>query len=266
MAMHPMMKPASWALWSGSGGIPAVHRAAAVFWLAGGVMLAVWVIGLIYEAMVWGVSPLLLILGLSVAAGWCWLAWSTWSAWRADQTPLTLLWTGPVRERDDDAGARHAIAEKKAAGGFRVTQWDAPVRVEVLLDLQRWMLLRLSTTSGASRQAWLWLAATPVKPLHHLRALVYLPSRLTVPIDRAIDRTKAPTHEGASGPWLDAMASWLHVFKPGSKLRSSAHVPDAPRRLHAASSSMESVFPSTLVMRDDEDHDAPVAARAGERA
>lgn len=262
MAMHPMMKHASWALWSGSGGIPAVHRAAAVFWMTGGVMLAAWVIGLIYEAMVWGVSPLLLILGLSVAAGWCWLAWSTWSAWRADQTPLTLLWTGPVRERDDDTGARHAITEKKAEGGFRVTQWDAPVRVEVLLDLQRWMLLRLSTTSGAPRQAWLWLVATPVRPLHHLRALVYLSSRLTMPMDRA----KAPTHEGASGLWLDAMASWLHVFKLGSKLRSSAHVPYASHSLHAASSSMESVFPPTLVMRDAEDQDACVAARAGERA
>lgn len=256
MAMHPLMKPASWAIWSGSGGIPTVQRAAAAFWLAGTAMLMAWVAGLWHEAVIWGASPLLLISGLSVAAVWCWLAWSTWSAWRADRAQLTLIWTGPVRESPPSPQE-----EAARVGGFRLAQWDASVKVEVLLDLQRWMLLRVVATSGAPRQSWLWLETSPRGPLHQLRTLVYLPARLTSAPGRM-----ASSDEGTGRRLSHAMASWAHAFKSGPKLRSSVIASRTVQGLSSLSSPSESTFPSTLVMREDDVLDPVTSARAGERA
>ncbi len=256
MAMHPLMKPASWAIWSGSGGIPTVQRAAAAFWLAGTAMLMAWVAGLWHEAVVWGASPLLLISGLSVAVVWCWLAWSTWSAWRADRAQLTLIWTGPVRENPDElTGAASRI------GGFRLAQWDAAVKVEVVMDLQRWMLLRVAAISWVPRQSWLWLETTPRNSLHQLRTLVYLPARLTAAPDAMSPKG------GVAGRWLrHAMASWAHSFKSGSKLRSSVIASRTVQGFSSLSLPSESTFPSTLVMREDDVLDPCPSARAGERA
>lgn len=258
-----MMRPHAWALWSGSGGLPAVHRAAALFWLVGGVMVLAWVIGLVHEAIVWGSSPLLLTAGLSVAMGWCWLAWSTWSVWRADRAPMTLLWTGPVREVEED-GIRLTV------GGFRLAQWDAAVRIEVQMDLQRWMLLRVtSLTASSPRQTWLWLDAKAQRPgaaappsrdaLHQLRSLLYLAPqrRSALPV--------VPSTQGGSSPGLiQTMASWAPLFKSGFKLRSSVISPGSHPGLSHLHSGVESAFPSTLVMRDDEHRDG-VGARGGER-
>ncbi|WP_329694071.1 hypothetical protein [Aquabacterium sp.] len=259
-----MMKPSTWALWSGSGGLPSVHRAAAIFWLLGGVMVVAWVVGLVHEVAVWGGSPVLLIAGLSVAVGWCWLAWSTWSTWRADQSPLTLVWTGPVREIQED-GVTLTV------GGFRLAQWDSAVRVEVLMDLQRWMLLRVTSLHAtAPRQSWIWLDAKVQRPgasagltrnsLHHLRSLLYLPARLTT----LTQASRAPLSVAMHG-MAQAMASWAHTFKSGFKLRSSAMPSGSMHSLSQIHSTTESAFPSTLVMRDDDVCD-PLAARTGERA
>lgn len=256
MAMNPLMKPASWAIWSGSGGIPTVHRAAAVFWLAGCIMLMAWVAGLWHEAVIWGASPLLLISGLSVALVWCWLAWSTWSAWCAGRAQLTLIWTGPVRETVDEAGG-----VPRRTGGFRLAQWDAPVKVEPVLDLQRWMLLRVTASSGAPRQSWLWLETTSRSPLHQLRTLVYLPTSVT-----AAAGTTASSDEGGARWLRHAVASWAHSFKSGSKLRSSVIPPRSAQGVSTLSLPSESTFPSTLVMREDDALDSCPAVRAGERA
>lgn len=256
MAMNPLMKPASWAIWSGSGGIPTVHRAAAVFWLAGTIMLMAWVVGLWHEAVIWGASPLLLISGLSVALVWCWLAWSTWSAWCAGRAQLTLIWTGPVRENTDEPGG---VVTR--IGGFRLAQWDAPVKVEAVLDLQRWMLLRVTATCGAPRQSWLWLETTSRNPLHQLRTLVYLPAGVTT----ATGATAASNGGGAQR-LRDAVASWVHSFKSGSKLRSSVISPRTVQGVSTLSLPSESTFPSTLVMREDDALDPCPAVRTGERA
>ncbi|MBI5925734.1 MAG: hypothetical protein HY836_09060 [Aquabacterium sp.] len=259
-----MMRPNAWALWSGSGGLPAVHRTAALFWLAGGAMVLAWVVGLVHEAIVWGSSPLLLTAGLSVAVGWCWLAWSTWSVWRADQAPMTLLWTGPVREVEED-GIRLTV------GGFRLAQWDAAVRIEVQMDLQRWMLLRvISLNASSPRQTWLWLDAKAQRPgaaapqsrdaLHQLRSLLYL-----APQRRSALPAKPSRRGGAVSGVIRTMASWLPPFKSGSKLRSSVMPPGSLSGLSHLHSGAESVFPSTLVMRDEDRRDG-VGTRAGERS
>lgn len=256
MAMHPLMKPASWAVWSGSGGIPTVQRAAAIFWLAGTAMLAAWLVGLWHEALVWGASPLLLISGLSVALVWCWLAWSTWSAWREDRAQLTLIWTGPVREAQDEAGVGPI-----RMGGFRLAQWDAAVGVEVLLDLQQWMLLRVTAHGAAPRQSWLWLEATPRGPLHQLRTLVYLPAHLTQATGESAGR------EGRSAPrLLRAVASWAYSFKSGPKLRPPVTSLRASQGASTLSLASESAFPPTLVMREEDALDPCASGGAGERA
>lgn len=259
-----MMRPHAWALWSGSGGLPAVHRAAAMFWLAGGVMVLAWVVGLVHEAVIWGSSPVLLAAGLSVAAGWCWLAWSTWSVWRSDQVPLTLLWTGPVREVEED-GIRLTV------GGFRVAQWDAVVHIEVQMDLQRWMLLRVRTLGITSpRQTWLWLDVKAQRPgaaapqsrdaLHQLRSLLYL-----APQRRSASPAKPSTRGGSPAGLIRTMASWVPSFKSGFKLRPSVMSPGSLPALSHLPSGVESAFPSTLVMRDEDRRDG-VGARGGERS
>lgn len=221
-------------------------------------MLLAWVAGLLYEAAAWGASPILLLSGVAVALVWCWLAWSTWSAWRADGAQLTLLWCGPVRDNPDDTAVPPA-----RIGGFRLAQWDAPVRVDVALDLQRWMLLRVTATTGVARQTWLWLQTSPRGPLHQLRTLLYLPSRLTVAVDRM-----PPQDAGVAQSILRAMASSRHPFKSGSKLRSPVISSRTVQggRSQSGSLSSESAFPSTLVMRDDDGHDSCLPARAGDSA
>ncbi|MBI2732838.1 MAG: hypothetical protein HYX44_05920 [Aquabacterium sp.] len=256
MATNPLMKHASWAIWSGSGGIPTVRRAAVAFWLAGAAMLLAWVLGLWHEALTWGGSPLLLMSGLSVAVVWCWLACSTWSAWCADRAQLTLIWTGPVREDQGDAAG-----EVTRTGGFRLAQWDAAVKVEVMLDLQRWMLLRVRTTGGASRASWLWLETSPRGPLHQLRTLVYLSPRLTVNDESAVARTA-----GTRSRLRHAVASWAHSFNSGSKLRSPVTKPSTAPGRRPLSLSSESAFPSTLVMREDDLLAPHASSRAGEGA
>lgn len=261
--------------------MPAVRRAGAVFWLVGSVALVTWLVGLLHEALVWGVPTLLWLSGLAVAMGWAWLAWSTWSAWCADQKRLTLLWTGPLVLQ----------GENKGQGGFRVLQWQAAARVEVLLDLQRWMLLRVSavplSVSQPARQAWLWLhhahdgaeqasfRQSPESPsassLHQLRSLLHLPAHLTMAPPSAPEaavpsasRAKAPLDGGAARLPARAMASWLHSIKSGFKLRATPHSPrmpvTRPMPLHAA---RESSFPSTVVMRDEDLQDDCLPQRAG---
>lgn len=262
MADHPLMKPSSWALWSGPGGAAGISRAAAAFWVSGGLMTLAWTVGLLHEAFVWGLSPLLCVAGLSVALGWCWLAWSTWTAWRASRPPLTLLWTGPVRDLPvSDAD------QPVQTGGFRVLQWDAPVQVEVLMDLQRWMLLRLRTLGAGAprREAWLWLHAQPPgatrverDALHQLRTLLYLPSSMTM------SAVLSPRRGVSLSGLMQAMASWAQPFKTGSKLRSTAH-PGARAPVSLTPSSRvrvgrESAFPSTLILREDDAPDSLAGA------
>jgi hypothetical protein len=294
MAMHPLMKPAAWGLWTGASGMPSVRRAGAVFWLLGSVALATWLAGLLHEALVWGVPTLLLLSGLAVAIGWAWLAWSTWSAWCADLKRLTLLWTGPASPRNPQGGGQ------PGQGGFRVLQWQAPVRVEVILDLQRWMLLRVTAVqpsanmpASAPRQAWLWLHQ-PQRPeagseaagarqeggsactLHQLRCLLHLPEHLTMarqPMppratnkNALASRGKAPLDGGAGRLPARAMASWLHSIKSGFTLRATPHLPRPPAAqahapLHAAA--RESSFPPTVVMRDEDFGDDRRTQRAG---
>lgn len=288
---HPLMRPAAWALWTGASGMPAVRRAGALFWLTGSVALATWLLGLVHEALVWGVPAPLWLSGLAVAVGWAWLAWSTWSAWCADQKRLTLLWTGPVAQ---------------GQGGFRVVQWQAPVHVEVLLDLQRWMLLRVSAAGPSSspssnpapsslRQAWLWLQQPhdaelapagrheqrpSATSLHQLRSLLQLPTHLTMALPSPADaaptlagQVKAPLDGGTARLPASAMASWLHSIKSGFKLRALPYSPRmsasdvahdmANERLQPRHAARESSFPSTVVMRDEDLSDDCMPQRVG---
>jgi hypothetical protein len=235
MAPHPLLKPRFWSLWSGSGGLHAVRAAAAAFWLAGAAMALAWMVALMHEAVVWGAHPVLLMVGFFSAVAWCWFAWSTWFTWRSDRPPITLLWAGPVREVEERGVVREV-------GGFRVVQWQAAVRVEVLADLQRWMLLRVrSQHVNDPRQAWLWLDAKAPRPqgattisrnaLHQLRSLLYQPSGLTTAQNvRPADRASLDCQPRS------VMASRGHPLKSGGKLRSTVS---------------PSAFPSTFVMGDE---------------
>lgn len=282
MATHPLMKPAAWALWTGASGMPAVRWAGALFWLSGSVVLGLWLAGLLHEALVWGVPTLLLMSGLAVSAGWAWLAWSTWSAWCAGQKRLTLLWTGPLTAEGAAGGRRQ--------GGFRVVQWHAAVRVEVLLDLQRWMLLRVSAVQPSPhpvRQAWLWLqqaheadpafAQTVVQAaaqtadagkssLHQLRTLLHLPAQSTG-AQAPCEAGMAPLDGGTARPPARAMASWAHIKSGLIKLRATPHSPLMPVQGHApVHAARESCFPSTLVMRDEDLGDVCAPRRAEGRS
>ncbi len=261
MAPHPLLKPRFWGLWSGSGGSPALRAAAAAFWLAGAAMALAWVVALIHEAVVWGASLVLLIAGLFCAVSWCWLAWSTWFTWRSNKSPITLLWAGPVRKVEADGVTRYV-------GGFRVAQWQAAVRVDVLVDLQRWMLLRIRSQHVKSpRQAWLWLDAKAPRPegatpmsssaLHQLRSLLYLPARLTSVQD------VASSDSARTGRWSrPGLASPARPLKSGFKLRSAAGSSGSVSKPRTARADAHSVFPPTLIMADERGFDA-VARRPG---
>ncbi len=261
MVSHPLMKPAAWRLVPGAGAIVLVRQAGGAFWLVGGLVMLLWLGGLLHEALVWGMSPLLLLSGVSVALGWSWLAWSSWRSWRQEQPPLTLLWTG---------GGAEGVPQ-----GFRVAQWGAFARVELVFDLQNWMLLRVTQQGqGSRRQAWIWLDASKAQQpdgaaalgasMHQLRTLLHMPPNM-----QAMTGGRSPSHGGVRGRGTPKVASWAHLFKSGIKLRSSAPLSrmsstQSPAVSGSVFRGLDSSFPSTLVMRDDTGLDQS-SSQPGER-
>lgn len=246
MATHPLTTPASWQLYAGGEHADALRLPAMALWLVSAVTLMVWASALVYEASVWGLGAMALALGLTLVAIWLMAAWRTWRRWHGLSTALTLEWTGlppnPSKRASDPASV-----------GFRVSQWQAPVHVQMVLDLQSWVLLRVQAISAdgvddASRLAWVWLdmrrlPGCDAAALHQLRTLLLLPQRMRC---LAADKSVGLTGRNTVAPI--PMASWETKFKSGSKLSRPVTPGRTARRSARAASKADSLFPPTHVM------------------
>lgn len=246
MAVHPLTTPATWQLSAGGGLAESPRRMAMALWLFSALAVLVWASALIAEATIWDIDAVVVMLALVLPVVWLAAAWRTWCCWREAVTPLTLEWTGlpPTASRR---------VPDPASVGFRVTQWQAPVQVQMMLDLQTWILLRvqscqLGESGESARASWVWLDTRgrpegDIAALHQLRTLLVLPQRMrTLAADKAAGLTVR--NNVAAIP----MASWAIKFNSGSKLPRPVTPRRTVRRPAHAASKADSLFPPTHVM------------------
>jgi len=248
MAQHPLSVRASWRLSTGAPGMPGIQRVVLGLLVLSALMCVAWAAAVVHEAIVWGVSPWLLLGASTLAAVWVMGTLRTWQRWRVARQALTLQWGGPVRK-----SSRH----EPACGGFAVQQWQAPVHIRVAIDWQRWMLLHLRATTPAGRQAWIWVDAHALAHTggahspasgHRLRTLLYLPRSMNT-----LDACLMPSPEPATQSKATPVASWAHIVNLGATLRrfvlpASGAAPTAARA--ASAESPDSLFPPTQLMPD----------------
>jgi len=257
---HPLIRPAAWRLKMGAASAPAIKWAGGALWAVAALMALTWLIGLIQDAFVGQLAAWVGALGSLAVIAWFALAWQALRRWFTQADALTLTWHGPVRAADPARRGR-----EKAEGGFHVTEWQLPVQVRVVLDWQRWILLRLRTvqTDGDSREAFCWLtmpaqidgsvAHTDVS-LHQLRSLLYLP-----PAWITQGGAQPSSSAGQARHQPKPVASWVALVPSGSKLRSSAKPLSHSQKSSLASREMDTLFPPTELLEDAlaEDHALP---------
>lgn len=251
MSSHPLTTRAFWRLSSGSsmGGLPCYVGAA--IWLLGSCMLLAWLAALGEQARVWGLSAVFIMLVAALAVAWFVAAWVVWSRWRTSASPLTLEWTGLPMAAPSPGRDRTPLAI-----GFRVMPWRVAVRADVMLDLQRWMLLRLRACAPADAAlfqpaAWAWLdmraeADGGQAAMHQLRTLLYLPPTLRNP---QADMPVSAWGQNAEQP--EPMASWATTFNPGSMLLRSVFSRGGRGRAASTASRADAFFPPTQILLDE---------------
>jgi hypothetical protein len=224
MAMHPLTRPAAWALKVGAVSVPSIKWAGVGLWIAAALAALVWLIGLVQDAFAGQLAAWLGAAGTLAVVAWFALAWQVAKRWLTHSGTLTLSWCGPVRTPDPTRCATDKHDRSEPAGGFHVNEWQSAVQVHVVCDWQRWMLLRLRTTQAGvtPRQAFCWVtmqddlgaqAARANAPLHQLRTLLYLPAAWTT---QEGDQPSSSVGQAQRRP--EPVASWASLLSSGSKL------------------------------------------------
>jgi len=254
MTTHPLTTTASWQLSAGGRQAGVLRLPVMALWLASAITLMVWASALITEASIWSLGGPAVTLALALFITWMLAAWRTWRRWHETSTALTLEWTGLPANQSKRA-------PDPASVGFRVRQWQAPAHVQMVLDLQSWVLLRVQAISAdevedASGLAWVWLdmrrcPGCDAAALHQLRTLLLLPQRM-----RSLAAHKSVGLTGRNTVVPIPMASWETKFKPGSMLSRPVNPGRAARRSARAASKADSLFPPTHVMDGWTSHDS----------
>lgn len=263
MATHPLNRPAAWALKLGPADIPLVRWLGTALWaLASAMGLSWW--AHVARDFAHGHVTLGALAGFTVLMlTWAVVAWRIWRAWVTQAGTLTLLWRGPVHALKSTRSAGHDRESREPEVGFAVAEWQAPVNVRVMLDGQRWMLVRIDAVSQANplgsddaaqrHQAYCWVDAHASRTqreavdflsIHQLRTLLHLSPSLI-------------THEGVPLSGLTglalqvrgAVASWAFLFSPRFTLRRFAFSSPAHRqRAFQVSGQGETLFPPTMLL------------------
>lgn len=210
MALPPLFAPVTWRLQPGAARAPMVRLLGAILLLALALLCGAWLLALGLDVARGGRSVWVLLAAGPVAWLWWRLFRQGWSRWHVAASPLSLTWSGEVRD-------------EPPAGGWRLGgPTGAPAEVRCLFDAQGWLLCQIrSVGEGASSPAvhWCWIDAQACPDVHRLRTLMALPPRLTTVLGGKPD-VRAP-----------AMASWtLRRQPPGIALRgpSDTFMPTQP--------------------------------------
>jgi hypothetical protein len=206
----PLMAPFAWTLHSWVQSMPVLAKMGALGLLTTATLLLVWLAAVVRDVSSDSL-PLAALLGMLLVSGaWLWHAVLAWLRWQTAQAVLCLVWSGrPVKS----VQSGRQVDPSVQPGGWCVQQWgDGPVRVRLVFDWQRWMLLHLQEqrTWPSRRQVWMWVDAHDLTDAHRLRTLLHLPeSQTTLPGGHAASSSKP-------------MASWRHKQPSGTILTTSA--------------------------------------------
>lgn len=266
MATHPLTRPASWPLKVGAASVPSIKWLGGALWVVAASLALVWLTGLIQDAFAGQLAAWVGAVGMLAVVAWFLLAWQVVRQWLTHADTLTLTWQGPVVAADPARRGREV-----SEGGFHVSEWQAAVQVRVVLDWQRWMLLRLRTgpaadaAQGAVREAFCWLAvpepidgvieradnragalrALTAVSLHQLRSLLYLPP------DWITQKGGQPSSSaGQTRHTSKLVASWAALAPSGSQLHPAA-TSLSRRQLRLAHRAADTLFPPTELLLDD---------------
>ena len=145
--LAPLLRPATWSLPTGHADRPTWRFLGRVALVASAFVMWAWALASARE--VW---PLV------VAIAWTWQLARMWAVWSQPAAMVSLRWLAPP------------------SVGWRVEAWgDLPVQVDAVMDFQQAVLLRVFTSSGVRRQAWVWLIDDGGRDAHRLRALLRQP-------------------------------------------------------------------------------------------
>lgn len=268
----PLVRKAKWLIHPGASGAPLVR------WLgAGAILLSVavtlaWCATWLWDATAAGTSPGLLALVVGLTSLVVWQAFALWRHWVPARTPITLLWEGlPARDAQATTLSPASSDRRRAARtGWWVSPWRLPVRVVLVVDLQRWLLIRLVLPDGAQRPrvCWAWLDLARMahahtasrahwSDVHALRLRLHLPAfepDAPYPEHLALPTQSRKGRKAAVAAAADSMvASSLR----GNALPSSAKQASNAVRLRALGASArrgavhDSGWPSTLAAARD---------------
>jgi hypothetical protein len=179
---------ASWRLPAGAADVPALRVAGLALLLATQALNVVFAWAVVSEAITCG-GPYWPCFLLILAAGCL-----SWQGWRLAQSliwpgsPLTLAWDGALPRLPALGATVTQYAGPQLRGGWHVVDWNQAVQVDLVWDMQGWLLLKVATLPGVlpHRTRWSWVAGTVCSasagfasaPLR-LRALLYLPKHQT---------------------------------------------------------------------------------------
>jgi len=251
MSAHPLTEPAAWSLSLGAASVPVIRWVGGALWASAALMALIWLAGLMQDAFA-GQLPAWVGAAATLAVlAWFVMTWQGIKRWFIQSDGLTLSWQGPVQAADPMRRGREV-----AQGGFHVTEWQSAVQVHVMLDWQRWMLLRVRSLSKrhARREVFCWLSL-PLSPdetgasgghsLHQLRSLLYLP-----PTWIAQAEAQAPSSAEDAPHMAKAVASCAAPVNSGLLLPRTLPSSPPAQRSSSGLREVDTLFPPTELLDD----------------
>jgi hypothetical protein len=257
----PLNLRAQWQVSTGASGVPLVRAMGAAAILASVAIAVLWCATWLRDAITWGVSSAPLALTALLTALAVWHATRLWRGWMAHKHPITLCWTGlPIKSNRQGQSA----ANDPAGWGVSLSgsnKQAEPAQVSLVLDLQRWLLIRIETAGPQGKLVvqWAWLDLQQIERVHLSSGGLWggvhpLRVRLHLPPTEAAGRVLAAScpRETQGMGWVGAraMASSAHLVSspsgsPLSRTRISSGFDHPP-------AFSESGWPATVVLAPDE--------------
>ncbi len=257
----PLNLQAQWQVSTGASGVPPVRAMGAAAILASVAVAVWWCATWLRDAATWGASWAPLALTLALTALTVWHAIRLWRGWMLRPDPIILQWAGlPIKS------SRHGRTADVEPTGWGVSVGGLhhpiePAKVSLILDLQRWLLIRIDTAGLHGRPVvhWAWLDLLQIERVHIRSDGLWggvhsLRVRLHLPPTEVTGRVPAAScpRETQGMDWGEAraMASSAHLASSpsGSPLTRNRISPG----LDHPPAFSESGWPATVVLVPDE--------------
>lgn len=213
----PLDRRRSWVLLTGAGDAPAVRHTVTALLMSSAAATLVWCMAWLHDVWLGRASPAAAAwAGLMAIAVWV-PCWRLWRRWQRSALSLTLHWEGLPRAEARTAPPVPSHSECAAGRvGWWVSPWRCAAVLDVVLDLQRHVLIKLAPSEPVPhvQAVWLWVDLRALERRHRvdrrhasahmLRTCMHV--RLSQP--KAQERPRSSVaRRGISLPRLTVMAS-----------------------------------------------------------